>query len=266
MSPATGSPPCPSASSTPGRTTGPAASTPSSTTHRRPASSGPTRRQPTDRITSWTSTQFDTGNYVAFGSGSVNAFGPDAVAGTVWNLPSGTTITAYLEWNDWNAARTGNQNHVDYDLRLVKWNGSGWAIVASALGNQCTSSLSPVEAISYTTNTNTNPYYGVVIERYTTGCTIVSAIGCSSTLSMDSFTTGVGADYAFWYRNTCNSLTIPADSSGAVATGATFHGEDATSTSALQPGPSPAWVRATPRVERTPAPRSTSRTWWRRTG
>ncbi len=38
-----------------------------------------------------------------------------------------------------------------------------------------------------------------------------------------------GASNLWWHYNNCNSLTIPADSTGAVATGATFWNEDATS-------------------------------------
>jgi hypothetical protein len=44
------------------------------------------------------------------------------------------------------------------------------------------------------------------------------------------FQTGAGSVNSFWYVNQCNSVIIPADGNSAVATGATFWGEDGTST------------------------------------
>ena len=59
---------------------------------------------------SGTATRSGTTDGVAFGTGNVQGFGPEP--GYVWNIPAGSTITAFLEWNDWNAARTGNQSHM----------------------------------------------------------------------------------------------------------------------------------------------------------
>ena len=175
---------------------------------------------------SWTSAQYSTGNSVAFGAGNVNAFGPDSTTSTVWNIGSGNTITAFLEWNDWNAARTGNQAHVDYDLYLLKWNGSAWAAVASSVGDQCTGTAAPTESIGFTTTSNTNPYYSLLIQRDVTGCTNNFGHWMQLHTFTSFYTSGVGTNYAFWYRNVCNSVTIPADSASAVAAGATFWGED----------------------------------------
>ena len=159
---------------------------------------------------------------VAFGTGNVEGIGP--TPGSVWNIASGTSLEIFLEWNDWNAGRTGNQSHIDYDFYLVKWNGSTWATVASSTTRQCTATASPTEAISYATSGATNPYYGVVIQRYTT-------ISCPNNfghwLQLHSFL-GAGASNFFWYVNECNSLMIPADDDSAVTVGATFWNEDGT--------------------------------------
>jgi hypothetical protein len=177
---------------------------------------------------SWTSAQYSTGDYVAFGTGNVQGIGPSS--GSLWNISSGTVLRIYLEWNDWNAARTGDQSSADYDLYLYRWTGSSWTQVASSTGNQCHASVAPTEAIQYTVPSG-GPYnYGVVISRYTSGCT--NNFGHWMELySFNSFwSSGTGIVSTFWYSNTCNSIQIPGDADGAVAVGATFWGEDGSST------------------------------------
>ncbi len=176
---------------------------------------------------SWTSTQYSTGNSVAFGTGNIEGIGP--TSGSVWNIPAGNTITVFLEWNDWNTARTANNSHVDYDLYLLKWTGSTWSQVASSVGNQCSGTTPPTEEISFTTTATTNPYYGVVVQRYTTGCTNNFGHWMELFTFNGFYTAGTGSVNSFWYVNECNSLTIPADATGAVATGATFWGDDSNS-------------------------------------
>ncbi len=75
---------------------------------------------------SWTSAQYSTGNTVAFGASNIEGYGPLGTTG-VYLIPAGTEVTAFLEWNDWNASRTGNNSHVDYDLYLWQYVvGTGW--------------------------------------------------------------------------------------------------------------------------------------------
>ena len=69
---------------------------------------------------------------------------------SLWNLASGTTLRIYLEWNDWNADRTGNQNHVDYDICLWRWTGSAWFSIGCTATRQCTTTATPTEGLSYT--------------------------------------------------------------------------------------------------------------------
>ncbi len=173
---------------------------------------------------SGTSAQFETGDFVAFDSGVIEGYGPSS--GFAWNVPSGTRVTAFLEWNDWNAGRTGNQNHVDYDIYLYRWTGSSWSNVASSIGNQCSGTVAPTETISYTAPAGGPFNYGLVIQRYTGGGSCPNNFGHWMTLH--SFL-DAGTENTFWYVNECNSLTIPADGDSAVTVGATFWNEDATS-------------------------------------
>ncbi|MDH7485757.1 MAG: S8 family serine peptidase [Anaerolineae bacterium] len=163
---------------------------------------------------------------VAFGDGNVQGFGPEP--GYVWNIPAGSTITAFLEWNDWNAARTGNQSHIDYDLYLLRWTGSAWGVAARSEGNQCSGSVPPTEAIVYTTSSG--GYFGLYIQRDTGGGTCPNNFGHWLQLfTANGFDQpGQGAMNSFWYTNPCNSITIPADSDSTVAVGSTFWNEDGT--------------------------------------
>jgi len=176
---------------------------------------------------SWTSAQYSGGNGVAFGGGNVQGIGP--ASPSLWNIPSGTTLTVFLEWNDWNATRTGNASRVDYDVQLYRWTGSSWTYITGALGDQCNNSaVPPVETLSYTVPAG-GPYnYGIAIWRYQVSGTCSNNFGHWMQLHTFNgfYTSGTGANYAFWYNNVCNSLTIPADGDSAMAVGATFWGED----------------------------------------
>ena len=176
---------------------------------------------------SGTATRQGTTDSIAFGTGNMQGFGPEL--GYVWNIPAGETITAFLEWNDWNAGRTGNQSHIDYDLYLLRWTGSAWSVVASARGNQCSGSILPTEAVVYTTSTG--GYFGLAIYRYTGGGTCPNNFGHWLQLfTFNSFgQPGQGAMNSFWYTNPCNSIGIPADGDSAMAVGASFWNEDSTS-------------------------------------
>lgn len=164
---------------------------------------------------------------VAFGAGNIQGIGVSP--GDLRDISSGTQLRIFLEWNDWNAERWGNQNHVDYDIELYRWTGITWVYVTGAYGNQCVGTAPPTESLTYTVPSN-GPYkYGLVIWRDQSG-------GCTNSfghwLSLYTFNNFYEADQGivntFWYGNTCNSLTIPADGDSAVAVGAAFWNEDGT--------------------------------------
>ncbi len=176
---------------------------------------------------SWTSAEYGTSNYVAFGSGNIQGYGTPV--GTVFYIPAGTAVTAYLEWNDWNSGRNGNSNRVDYDLELYRWTGSSWSYVTGSYSSQCSSSVTPTEAFSY--SNSSGGYYGLAIFRYVCSGYSETYGHWMQLFTFNSFyTAGTGAEKSFWYTNPCNSIAIPADADGAVAAGATFWGEDANAT------------------------------------
>jgi hypothetical protein len=190
---------------------------------------------------SWTSAEYSTTNYVLFGTNQYQEYGP--TESTYWAFQyssSGTVVSAYLEWPDWNSTRDGNVNHVDYDLRLWRSsNRSGyttWTNVASSLADQCSlSAVTPTEALEYTLPSTpcASPYYclfRLTVERYDTGCTNNFGHWMELFSFNGAYADGTGAVPTFYSYNTCNSLTIPADADGAVAVGATFWGEDSNPT------------------------------------
>jgi hypothetical protein len=173
---------------------------------------------------SGTSTQYGTGDGVAFGTGNIEGIGP--TPGSVWAIPSGTVLRFYLEWNDWNAGRTGDLSNIDYDMELYRWTGSAWTYITGSQRNQCTANNTPVEAIAYTVPANGPYYYGLTIWRDQTGCTNNFGHWLDLYTYNGFYSAGTGLVDSFWYSNHCNSLSIPADADGAVAVGATFWNED----------------------------------------
>jgi hypothetical protein len=175
---------------------------------------------------SGTATQYGTSDSVAFGTGNIQGIGP--ASPSLWNVASGTQLRIFLEWNDWNASRTGNQGHIDYDMYLVRYTGSSWTQVAAAVGNQCSGTIAPTEGITYTVPSG-GPYnYGIVIQRYTSGCPNSFGHWLDLYTFNNFYQSGQGMVSSFWYGNTCTSLTIPADGDSAIAVGAAFWNEDGT--------------------------------------
>lgn len=172
---------------------------------------------------SWTSA-LQTGNYTNFGPGTdqYEEYGPSS--GSWWNLSS-STITAFLEWNDWNAARNGNVSHIDYNLRLWRSTNSGttWTNVASSTGNQCSSTaVEPTEAIEFS---GASGWYRLTVERY-------PCAGWPNDfghwMTLHSWL-NPGNNPLWYHTNPCNSLLIPAGADGAVVSGAIDWNNDATS-------------------------------------
>lgn len=88
---------------------------------------------------------------------NVNFFGPGN--GQAIAIPAGRVIRAYVRWDDWQGI---NQ---DYDLHLVRWNGSGYSLVASSTNVQGGQfGQRPAEQISYVTSGSAT-VYGIVVER-----------------------------------------------------------------------------------------------------
>jgi subtilisin family serine protease len=109
------------------------------------------------------------GPFEDFGDGShkfadgqnVNFFGPGN--NQAFLIPGGQEIRVYARWDDWQGV---NQ---DYDLHLVRWTGTGYALVASSTnlqGGQL--GQRPAEEISYVTS-GADTVYGFVVEQVNSG-------------------------------------------------------------------------------------------------
>ncbi len=173
---------------------------------------------------SGTSVQYSAGDSIAFGAGNLNFIG--SAPGVVWSVTAGTELDIFLEWNDWNSGRTGNQNHVDYDLQLHKYDSGAWTAVATSTANQCTTTVEPTEGIAFTTTAT--DYYGITIWRDTGGGACTNSFGhWMSLFSFNGFNlAGEGAAHVFAYHNSSNSVGIPGDGDSAVTVGASFWNED----------------------------------------
>lgn len=88
----------------------------------------------------------------------VNFFGPGA--GNPYLIPAGYIVTGFLRWDDWSAVDQ------DYDLLLVRWNGTGWDIIAESIapqdGGPGQRPVEVVQALSFGPSTA----YGFAIMRY----------------------------------------------------------------------------------------------------
>jgi len=91
------------------------------------------------------------------GTQEVNFFGPGD--GSAYLIPSGYLISAYVRWDDWTGV---NQ---DYNLRLLRWDGFNWNVIASSINPQNGGpGQTPTERAS-TITSGTDTSYGFVIER-----------------------------------------------------------------------------------------------------
>ncbi len=91
------------------------------------------------------------------GTQEVNYFGPGD--GDAYYINAGYSIRVFLRWDDWSAR---NQN---YDLSIVKWNGSAWQTVASSTNPQNGGAgQTPTEYTGVMSSGSAAPY-GFVIKR-----------------------------------------------------------------------------------------------------
>ncbi len=166
-------------------------------------------------------TPYGNSNAVNFSEDYINRFGIDN--NNLWAIPAGFQISLYLEWNDWNDNRTGNQNHIDYDIELYKWNGTSWSFVQRSNGNQCTTSSYPTEMLNYTVPSGQSGNYGFAVQRVTSR----SGTNCPNNfghwLNLHTFSSfssdGENPSPSFSVRNPCNSIIIPADSNNSLTVG-----------------------------------------------
>ncbi len=114
-----------------------------------------------DREAHWGGLYYDpnnSGSHFYNATQNVNYFGPGD--GNAYNIPAGYRVTVFLRWNDWSAV---NQ---DYDLRLLRWNGSTWTTIASGVNYQNGGAgQTPTEYVTAVTSGSATAY-GFVITRY----------------------------------------------------------------------------------------------------
>nr|MEC4581804.1 S8 family serine peptidase [Candidatus Parabeggiatoa sp.] len=123
-----------------------------------------------DRLNHWGGiyTDTDSNGYHEFVTGTqnkeINFFGPGN--GTAYTINADVSIKVYVRWDDWKKDGANNPTSTqDYNLLLVRWNGSSLSIVASStnLQNGLPGQF-PTEFVEYTT-TGVAAAYGILIQR-----------------------------------------------------------------------------------------------------
>jgi uncharacterized delta-60 repeat protein len=114
-----------------------------------------------DREAHWGGLYYDPNNagyHFYNATQNVNYFGPGD--GNAYNIPAGNRVSVFLRWNDWSAV---NQ---DYDLYLLRWNGSAWTTIARGENIQNGGAgQKPTEYVTAITSGDATAY-GFVIKRY----------------------------------------------------------------------------------------------------
>lgn len=114
-----------------------------------------------DRESHWGGPYYDPNNagfHFYNATQNVNFFGPGN--NSAYNIPAGYRISVFLRWNDWSAV---NQ---DFDLYLLRWNGSSWTTIASGVNYQNGGAgQAPTEYVTAVTSGSAAPY-GFGIKRY----------------------------------------------------------------------------------------------------
>jgi len=92
------------------------------------------------------------------GDQEINYFGPGD--GDAYLIPSGVRLDVHLSWDDWTNVDQ------DYDLLLLRWNGSGWTVIAAGVDLQeGQPGQQPLEYVSAVTD-GSPTVYGFVVVRY----------------------------------------------------------------------------------------------------
>ena len=96
----------------------------------------------------------DANGYHQFAGSQVVDFFGTGDGSTAYLIPSGYPIRVFLRWDDWSAK---NQ---DYDLYVVRWNGSAWQIVGSSLTRQTGGAgQTPTEYVGVVTSGSSAPIW-----------------------------------------------------------------------------------------------------------
>lgn len=125
------------------------------------------------------------------------------------------TIRVHLSWDDWGTWNGTDYigSNQDYDLFLLQWNGSNWVEVDRSTNRQ-TGTQWPVESIARASS-NQAGTWGIAISRYK----------ASRNVKFNVYILGNSAPIE--YNKPHGSLVVPADSSSALAVGATSWQDDA---------------------------------------
>jgi subtilisin family serine protease len=133
------------------------------------------------------------------GDQEINYFGPGD--GNAYNISSGNYLRVFLRWDDWSSV---NQ---DYNLHLVRYNGSDWDLVVSSTDTQNGGGgQQPTEAVIGLTSGSSTPY-GFLIERISSTRNVHFEVLAPSTAHLD--------EYVF-----ARSMGDPADAPAIVAVAA----------------------------------------------
>ena len=133
------------------------------------------------------------------GEQEVNYFGPGD--GNAYLIPAGYPIRVFLRWDDWSAH---NQN---YDLFVVKWNGSSWTTVGSSTDPQNGGAgQTPTEYVGVMSSGSSAPY-GFVVKRISSSRNVNLEIFAPKVARLDEIVTA-------------RSLANLADSPGAMTVAA----------------------------------------------
>ncbi len=126
------------------------------------------------------------------GAQEVNYFGPGN--GNAYLIPAGYRLSVFLRWDDWTAV---NQ---DYDLYLVRWNGSEWQAIAWGEDVQNGGAgQTPAEFAIGTTSGSDAPY-GYAVVRYDS----------NRNVNLEVFTPKAPVDERVYARSLGNLADAPA--------------------------------------------------------
>jgi hypothetical protein len=138
----------------------------------------------------------DANNYHTYGTGNINLIGPEP--GYYYFHPVGQVVSVAMNWN--NYPTTGE----DYNLYLLRWNGSGWDLIDYSINNQ-NGSIPPEEEVYYI-NDEVDAIYGIVVEQFS----------ATSNADFTLFSRGLGLSY----HTTSNSIIDPASVTDVITVGA----------------------------------------------
>jgi len=132
-----------------------------------------------------------------------------------FSVPAYETVGAFLNWKDWGTwdGYDYSGTDQDYDLYLYRWTGTSWQLVDSSVNDQTVPGMWPTEEI-FGWYATTDSIWGVSIHAYHR----------TKNVRLELYT--YGNDAAIQYVVPARSITVPADSSSAIAVGATDWSND----------------------------------------